>query len=241
VRWLMKGTMRAQFLVAAVFIATMGSSVSADPVRWELRGVEFGKCFVSAGRPCVSAGEAQGFFTYDSDTDLISDWRIEVRGGDTTLFPELSYSTDQGAAHVDRISPAPAPFFLFSGPPSPTWGGRNRQLRLAFEGQLNNAGGTLRLDVQHPWAGECYDCAPWRPLSGGFVTSEAAPVPEPGTVALLGIGLAALGLRARRRASTVAPIAAVRGCSDEESCDTGRTARQCSLLALTMLSRTRTG
>lgn len=200
--------MRAQLLAAAVFIGTTGSSASADPVRWELRGVMFG-CVEGAGSPCLSGGEAQGFFTYDSDLDLISDWAIAVRGGDTTLFPELSYTTHQGGAHVDRISPAPSPFFLFSGPPSSTWGGRNRQLRLAFEGQLTNAGGTLHLDIHHPWAGECYDCAPWRPLSGGFVTSEAAPVPEPSTIALLGIGLAAIGRTVKRRACSGSGISTV--------------------------------
>jgi hypothetical protein len=70
-----------------------------------------------------------------------------------------------------------------------------RYFNFSFLNPILADGGTFALNTANSY--ECMNCSPWRRVTAGSITSEATAVPEPSTIALLGLGL--LGFAALRR------------------------------------------
>ena len=163
-------------------LAAIGAqrSASAAPVTWTLSNITF-----------TDGGIATGSFTYDADTNIVSTWNITVSGGNTTSFPPFTYNPSDSS--VDT------PLFAFVLPPTdPAFIDDYRVLRLYPISPLTDAGGVVSLDM-NPTDGsvECFNCGPYRPVTGG--TLDATATPEPGSAILAGVPLLAGLIVLRRR------------------------------------------
>lgn len=131
------------------------SNASAFPVTWTLSGVTF-----------TDGGTATGSFVYDADTNTTSAWSVTVAGGDTTNFPPITYdpTTSSGAYQADTS------IGLLLQINATT-----RQVRLPGVTVLNDAGGTVAINLASGFQGECYNCGPYRGFNAGNLVGTAAP------------------------------------------------------------------
>ena len=158
---------------------------AAEPFLWTLNGVTFD-----------DGGAATGSFIFDADTNTYSAINITttagtVLGGATygDVNPCCTLNAFQLITVPDASLPDLTGAFVFFP---------------AFAPLLTNLGGTVGL---FPSLAEalCIDAGcngpahSWRPIMTGEVIGTAVSVAEPGTLGLLGLGLAGIGLTRRRK------------------------------------------
>jgi hypothetical protein len=161
----------------------------ADPIQWTLAGVTFD-----------DGGSAFGSFLYDVDTNTFSVVNIQTTAG--TALAGVAYPdfADGDASILSLISDPSVlgdPTADFTG----VW-----QLLLGLTSPMTNAGGVIPLgsigqgsELLCADAG-CIQLAGLRFVEAGAIEGESVmtQIPEPSTLALVGIGLATLWLRRRR-------------------------------------------
>ncbi len=169
--------MRSRSLLCLLLVLSC-ASVFGAPITWTLHDVSFN-----------DGGTATGSLTVDGPSLLAYD--IAVSGGDTSNFPAFVYQN--GAANntgSQYYYDGYAYDFVFET----NLGSPYRHLRLAV---INwPASGSVSLYLGGNYAAECYNCAPWRSIVSGYLTSSNSVVPEPATYMVL---VPLLGLVFRRR------------------------------------------
>jgi hypothetical protein len=173
-------------VISFLFVLAASSRSFADPLRWTLNDVTFGRCLLVGAGPCEPGGTASGSFVFDASARAFSDWSIRVTGGDGLVFPPFTYNPSNSDAIFHPFDQA----LLFFGPPSPIGDGRNRFISFVFSTPLTDAGGRTMIDLANGSSVECYNCAPLRFFASGQVRSTPGPVPEPPTLLLTVFGWA---------------------------------------------------
>jgi hypothetical protein len=155
------------------------SAAHASVVTWKLQGVTFDDGTV-----------ATGTFNYDQAANDYSDWDVAV--ANATFMPAYRYLPGVDSGFLGIHSDLMVDFVAF--PPAT----RGRFVRFSFTGALTDAGGSVALATQRA-SFECDNCDTFRYIVAGAVSTT--DVPEPASLALLGLSLAALGAARRRKAA----------------------------------------
>ena len=142
---------RAAFVLLLLYAA----NAFAFPVTWTLNGATFS-----------DGGTASGYVVYDADTLLVSDWSIDVAGGNTATFPPLTYTPANSSGD----------FNAFDGISIEVTDGSQRGVRLPATPTYSDAGGTVDIDLANLYQGECFNCSPYRSFTAGTLTGFAQPV-----------------------------------------------------------------
>jgi len=166
------GLVKALAIAALVAPAFFGLA-HATPITYQLDGVTFS-----------DGTTASGSVTFDAVTHQSSAFSISTMDGLLTAF-----TYDKSDAGLFYGGGAGQNNFVII-----TTNGR-RVFNFSFLTPFTDAGGTQAINIASTY--ECYNCNPYRRVTGGSLTSEAAVVPEPTTVALIGLGL--FGVAASRR------------------------------------------
>ncbi len=184
--------MKLRSLLAALLIA-LSPLASADPITWGGNGNSYeviqtdGTLTWEEARALAeSMGGHLATITSASENEFVA-WLVELAGGDPQRFWLGGFQTDPNAVLCE---------------PADCWAwvtGESWDFANWAAGEPNNGvGGTQHYLHYWPFAG-LFDDMENRGLMTGFVIEYA--VPEPGTLALLGLGLFAIGFARRRRFS----------------------------------------
>jgi len=170
-------THKALLLLASSLVVAPVSSAST--VSWNLNNVTFS-----------DGATASGAFTFDADSNTLSDWNVSVTSGVLSAFT-YSPANSTAGSYFQETGYQDELLFMVNG--------STRQLRLTPLDALTDSGGIDPINFNTFGNGsgsvECYNCAPYREVvSGSFATAT----PEPGSMALLGLGFASASLLARK-------------------------------------------
>jgi hypothetical protein len=178
----LKATGLGRAVLALALLSCLSISASAASITWTLTNVGF-----------KDGGIATGSFTFDTIVGKPTAWNISVSLGDTANFAPFIYTTANGILSTPTDN-----YFLFSN-------AFTRYLSLATAAALPTSGGTVALVLGD---GKCdagfsneangsHGCR--EVTSGSLVGVAATATPEPTTLLLTGLGIAALALRRRVR------------------------------------------
>ena len=184
--------MRSAFHFAVVILGlclslVCSSGAYAFPVTWTLSGVTFS-----------DGGTATGTLVYDADTNSLSSWSVSVAGGNTGLFPPITYDPSTANGVYDTGNPTTIGFLLLIN-------SSTRALRLPGVSTLSDAGGTVAINLASGFQGECFNCSPYRGFTAGNLVGTAAPNITSAASTTLTIGAAG----SFTVTSTGAPVAAL--------------------------------
>jgi hypothetical protein len=167
--------------------------LQAAQITWTLQNVTF-----------ADGGTATGSFVVDTTLPFFSrvlSYNITTSGGNVTNFPSFTYENGVAPNELPSLSDSGELQLSTSllNPNLPPQTG-SRTLLLRFSESLLTAQGTVSVLTGFN-SFECWSCSTLRTVSGGSaVPTFNAPIPEPGTCAMLAAGLAGLTLLRRRQA-----------------------------------------
>jgi hypothetical protein len=101
----------------------------------------------------------------------------------TAVFSPFTFNPSTSLLNPSSLDPNSyslplwAGFYLNSSSDSQSFEDRPRELRIAFS-DLLDAGGTILIDPNNAFAGECYNCGPVRTLVNDGTKNAVAAIPE---------------------------------------------------------------
>jgi uncharacterized protein (TIGR03437 family) len=148
---------------AGLLVLFLVPALPAANVTWDVTGT------------FTDGGTIIGSFTVDADTQTISTWSVGVAGGDTTDFPQITYTPSNSFFS----------YFATQDTYQFTVNASNRDFRIGpFNTPLTDAGGAVTTVANVFGNVECINCAPYRNF-----TANLSSIPADLTVASMHTGI----------------------------------------------------